>query len=34
MLEDVVEIDVPSAKAVESGDRSTSVERRDELLLV
>lgn len=34
MLENMVEIDVPSAKAVESGNRSPAVDRGDELLLV
>src|SRR6516162_3163609 len=34
VLESVVEIDVPSAKAVERGDWSTTVDHRDEILLV
>jgi hypothetical protein len=34
ILENVVEIDVPSAKVVESGDRSTAVDHRHEFLLV
>jgi len=34
VLENVVEIDVPSAKAIERGDWSTTVDHRDEILLV